>query len=53
MRITGSHFETENDDTPNEETKLYRVIDLSCVNEKCANNGKVVETLRNELDLNG
>ena len=53
MRITGSHFETENDDTPNEKTKLYRVIDLSCVNEKCANNGKVVETLRNELDLNG
>lgn len=53
MRITGSRLMLENDDTPDVETKLYREMDLSCVNEKCPNNGKVVETIKNELDLNG
>ena len=51
MRITASRYVIENDDTPDVPTKLYREIDLSCVNQKCANVGKVVETLKDELDL--
>ena len=51
MRITGSRFIVENDDTPDIPTKLFREMDFSCVNQKCANNGKVVETIRDELDL--
>lgn len=51
MRISRSHNVVENDDTPNEETKLYIVQDLSCMNRNCANYEKVVETIRNELPI--
>lgn len=53
MRITASRYVVEHDDTPSTPTKLYQEMDLTCVNEKCPNNGTVVETIRNELDLNG
>ena len=53
MRITGTHFEVENDDTPDLPTKFYDVMELSCVNRKCPNCDKVVETIKEELALNG
>jgi len=53
MRITGSRLVLEHDDTPDIPTQLFREIDLSCVNEKCPNNGTVVETIKDELALNG
>lgn len=53
MRITRSRYVVENDNTPDAPTKLYQEMDLSCVNEKCPNNGMVVETIKDELALNG
>lgn len=53
MRITNSYFEVQNDDTPDLPTKFYDVMELTCVNQKCPNNGKVVETVKEELTVNG
>lgn len=51
MRISRSRNVVENDDTPDKETKLYRLQELSCMNENCANYDKVVETVKNELPI--
>ena len=51
MRITRSRNVIENDDTPNEETKLYVEQELTCLNKSCDNYEKVVETSRNELPI--
>ena len=51
MRIFRSRNVVANDDTPNEETKLYVEQDLTCINKNCANYDKVVETTRTELPL--
>ena len=51
MRITKSRNVVLNDDTPNEETKLYVEQDLSCMNKTCANYENVVQTVRNELPI--
>lgn len=51
LRITRSRNVVENDDTPNEETKLYIVQELSCINKKCSNNGKIVATLKSEIPI--
>ena len=51
MRITSTRNVVENDDTPDAQTKLYVVQDLSCLNKDCANYNKVVETVKNELPL--
>ena len=51
LRITRSRNVVENDDTPNEETKLFIVQELSCTNKNCTNYNKVVETVKNELPI--
>ena len=51
MRITSTKNVVEHDDTPNEETKLYVVQDLSCVNRECVNFNKVVESVKSEQPL--
>ena len=51
MRITRSRNVIENDDTPNEETRLYVEQELTCLNKSCDNYEKVVETSRNELPI--
>ena len=51
MRITNTKNVAEHDDTPDEETKLFVVQELSCVNRECSNYNKVVETIKNELTL--
>jgi len=51
MRITRSRNVIENDDTPNEETKLYVEHDMTCLNRSCSNYETVVETVRNEIPI--
>lgn len=51
MRITRSFNKVENDDTPDTETKLFVVQELSCLNKNCANYEKVVYTVKNELPI--
>jgi hypothetical protein len=51
MRISRSRNVLENDDTPNEETKLYIEQELTCLNKNCQNFEKVVQTVRNELPI--
>ena len=51
MRITSTRNVVEHDDTPNEETKLFVVQDLSCLNEKCENYKQVVEETKTELPI--
>lgn len=41
----------EGDNSPDTATKLYSEHDMSCRNKNCANNGKVVETVKNEINL--
>lgn len=53
MRITRSRYVTENDDTPDVPTRLYQEMDMMCKNEKCTNYNTVVETVKEELALNG
>ena len=51
MHITGSKNVVENDDTPNEKTKLYIVQQLKCRNKNCENYDKVIETNKIELPI--
>lgn len=51
MRISRSRNVVENDDTPDEKTKLYIDQELMCLNKNCANYEQVVQTVRNELPL--
>ena len=51
MRITKVRNILENDDTPDKETKLFIVQELSCMNKACLNYEKVVQTVRNELPI--
>jgi len=51
MRIARSFNEVENDDTPNVETKLYVVQNLSCVNKACENYDRDVETIKTEIPI--
>ena len=51
MRIIKSRMVVENDDTPDEDTKLFVEQDLTCLNKNCANYNTVVETSRNSLPL--
>lgn len=51
MRITNTRNVVEHDDTPNEETKLYVVQDLTCMNRECRNFNKVVDTVKNEIPI--
>jgi len=51
MRITKSKNVVENDDTPNEPTKLFIIQELTCVNKNCPNYNKVVDSVKDELPL--
>ena len=51
LRITHSRNVVEHDDTPNEETKLFVVQELSCLNKNCKNYETVVETVRHEIPI--
>ena len=51
LRITRSRNVIEHDDTPNEETKLFVIQELSCLNRNCQKYETVVETVRHELPI--
>lgn len=51
LRISRSRNVVENDNTPDEETKLYVEQDFTCVNKTCGNYETVVETVRNEIPI--
>ena len=51
MKIIKSRNVITNDDTPDEETKLYREMDYRCPNKNCENNTKVVQTVRQEIPI--
>ena len=51
MRIFKSRMVVENDDTPEEETKLFVDQELTCMNWDCANYQTTVETARTEIPL--
>lgn len=48
MRITRAYNRVENDNTPEKQTKLYRVLVHTCVNPKCSERGKEVEISHEE-----
>ena len=51
MRITHSRNVVENDDTPDRETKLYKIQDMSCMNKNCLNYERVVDSVKTELPI--
>ena len=51
MRISRAWNVVETDDPPDQETTLYRLMDLSCMNRECKNYDKVVETVKNEIPI--
>jgi len=51
MRISRSRNVVENDDTPDQDTKLYIEQELMCLNKSCSNYEQVVETVKNELPI--
>lgn len=51
LRITKSRNIVENDDTPNEPTRLFVEQDLSCLNKNCNNYKKVIQTVRSEIEI--
>ena len=51
LRIVKSRNVLENDDTPDEPTKLFVEQDLSCLNKQCQNYNTIVQTVRNEIEI--
>ena len=51
MSIQKAYTEVEGDNSPLTETKVYTVHELTCRNKQCSNYGKVVETLKHQLEL--
>ena len=48
MRVTGSQYGFEGDDSPDTKTKLFAVLTLACRNPNCAACGKPLE-VKNEI----
>ena len=51
LRILKSRHVLENDDTPEQNTKLFIEMDMGCMNKECSNYKTVLETARNELPI--
>ena len=51
MGITAAYQRVEGDESPDTETKVFTVQEMSCRNKQCSNYGKVVETVRHQLEL--
>ena len=51
MAIKSTRYKTENDNTPDKETKLYIEQDMVCRNKECPNYGNVVDTIKNPVKL--
>ena len=51
MAISHAYTTVEGDKSPDTETKVFTVQEMSCRNKQCSNYGKVVETVRHQLEL--
>ena len=51
MAISHVYTTVEGDKSPDAETKVFTVQEMSCRNKQCSNYGKVVETVRHQLEL--
>ena len=51
LRITNTHLEVENDDTPNEQTRVFLYQDLTCKNRMCTNYDTVVDVAKSEMQI--
>lgn len=49
MIIQKTYTEVEGDNSPDTQTKVYTLQELSCRNKKCGNYGKVVETVKHQI----
>lgn len=50
MRIEGSGYEAEGDDSPDTKTLIFIKQEFVCRNPRCANYGRVVETAKTQLN---
>ena len=44
-------MKVEGDNSPDTETKVFTVQELTCRNKQCSNYGKVVETVKHQIDI--
>lgn len=51
MSIQRSYTEVTGDDSPDTETKVFTAQEMTCRNKQCSNYGKVVDTVRTQLNL--
>lgn len=51
MSINKVFTTVEGDKSPDTETKVFTVQELTCRNKQCSNYGKVVETVRHQHEL--
>lgn len=51
MQIDRVYTSVEGDESPDTETKVYKVVELKCRSKQCSNYGKVVETIRYPQEL--
>lgn len=51
MVSVANRMVVEGDKSADTETKLFAEHDMSCRNRECPNNGKIVQTIKNEIRL--
>lgn len=51
MAIQNTYTKVEGDNSPDTETKVFTVQELTCRNKQCSNYGKVVETVKHQMDI--
>nr|DAK54877.1 MAG TPA: Ogr/Delta-like zinc finger protein [Caudoviricetes sp.] len=51
MSIQRSYTEVTGDNSPDTETQVFTVQELTCRNKQCSNYGKIVETAKTQLHL--
>lgn len=51
LRILKTRIVLENDNTPDEETKVFSEMEMTCKNKSCANFNKVVQIIRQPMDM--
>lgn len=49
--ITKSYTTVEGDSSPNTETKVYNVQEISCRNKNCSNYEKVIAKAKHKLNI--
>ena len=50
-RITKTCTTVEGDESPNTETKVYTIQEISCMNKNCSNYEKVIAKAKHKLNI--